>query len=1576
MARRRINVRFLIVTASVAGLSAGMGVLLYKNHKPRNPQPYIQTGDLNVKNGEYAKAITNYGIAEGMLPTDVSLHTKLGNALYQGRGLAMDNLNNAANEFTKAVELNPDSKEGWEGLFEVNETRLSQWESHPGDVRERDQLPISLGLAREASEHLLKLEPQSIDAQSAEPILIIRAWLANLAIPQSYAESILPPDKQMTADQQAEQAVVQLSKLMADHPENEKLPYWIARAKIYQAQLNIKNDQPALAVPLFNEASNQFDQSIDKRPDVMGLELNKAAILSTLQQADPDATHWQDYRQRAHDALDKAQQLADPKNASQYQMAKQQWAMNLSTYDAAKSEAVWRDLITRYPDQLEFRIHLAQLLSAQPARRADAIDLLNEINKFPGPVVTNFGLRQLWEMQVTEAKLEKADVETQMLTTTPPGDARVQLTKDIQSALDYVKGRFGDNWNYLRVLGQFQLNSGQVRDSIVTLTAAVDKMSVDTGAVSSQLLHDQALAYERGGQTTKAIEILETVIKDPAKANDPEMHLTLGRLCIQNKDFVKARTYVDWLWARYQDDPKIITLRIQAMGPDADPEAIKPLFDKLPENSADAIRYKDGFAAQLGNKDEQIRLTTLLHKSDPDDIRVTSSLVQLLASVDKTDQAKQVLADAIKAHPDNPTLKLLNEGLNNASREDMQSTALASIAAITDPFQREQRYVSYYRLQQDQQQVLAHLKKEVELQPDNAAALQELFFWYVDARRFPDAEAMIPRLVQTNADNANGLILETKLSLAKQDVPSALIFSRQMTHDFPNFAPSFELYGEALRASGQLEAACQQFVTALSLQATNIDASQNLIQCSVQQGKLDDARGYINDARKRFPNDPTYRDMHFTFEILYGNAASVLPELQALIQKNPTDPRSYGLLADACLASMRAAAREGQPEQASQYLAQARDVFQQTVTRWPDDLRFNNELAQMYVQTGDLNTAIDLMKKFSDRPRWKTNAAPLIPLGRLYMQARKLPEAYDVLHRAQELDPHSIEACLTLCECLERQNKFNDALAVMQPLTADFNVRARYTDLLIAMGGARAAQAEVSLQDAIRADPTNMGLTNLLLHVYDAEGKWDRGIRAASDEIAKDPRNVYAYFLRGKMEASSPTPDLDSAYKDLTLYRDSVPTNLDGRVMLSAVLDARHDHDAAIHELEIALGFDQENRQIRSLLLRDYLNSSPPRNIDAEHLLSQTLSMPSFQHDPEFETKSAVFSARRGDIDKAILLMQDAMKNTTDKPALLPDYLDVLLTSGAKDPKYLQMLLDESSGYITDPSKTSWIVFNQRACAKAALGDKDGAKAEFTTAMDRAGTEPGRNASESVAFNASQRLGVEQALDMVLPRAQNSVTWKVVAIDLLMNKGDFAKGMAMVDSTLAADDSLTPADRFHLYESAASLYLNNSPPLIDKAIPIYQKILAVQPDDLMALNDMACILVDMSTPPKPTEALTYSQRAYDQLVKAGRVNPRIYDTQGWVLLRNGRLDDAIDVMHHEIDAADFPEAHYHLAEAYLQKQMPEEAQHELSSASDLLQAKKSDTHTFVDSGLKDKIDAALKQVDDMIRAKSSDKTAF
>jgi tetratricopeptide (TPR) repeat protein len=326
-------------------------------------------------------------------------------------------------------------------------------------------------------------------------------------------------------------------------------------------------------------------------------------------------------------------------------------------------------------------------------------------------------------------------------------------------------------------------------------------------------------------------------------------------------------------------------------------------------------------------------------------------------------------------------------------------------------------------------------------------------------------------------------------------------------------------------------------------------------------------------------------------------------------------------------------------------------------------------------------------------------------------------------------------------------------------------------------------------------------------------------------------------------------------------------------------------------------------------------------------------------------------------------MMQKAMKDAgmdsgknAGKPAenaLLAQYFSVLLAS-----ENYELMLTESDKYVNDP-KCPWFVFSDRGVAKAALGDPAGAVAEFNTAMDRASVEPGRMRPMVVvqSISATKSLGLHKAIELVLARAKDNPMWQMIAAELLLSDHDLKGATAQAESAMVSIDKLTPADQFYLMHLTSGLYTNASPPVVDKALELYRKMLKIQPDNYEAMNDMACILCDMSVPPKPAEALVWSQKAYDLCLKNGQIPPRVADTQGWVLMQNDKVTQGIEVLHNAIDQANFPDAHYHLAMGFIKQKAFGNARFELDLAAQML-ARDEGQKTQVDPSLKAKIDAA------------------
>jgi tetratricopeptide (TPR) repeat protein len=104
----------------------------------------------------------------------------------------------------------------------------------------------------------------------------------------------------------------------------------------------------------------------------------------------------------------------------------------------------------------------------------------------------------------------------------------------------------------------------------------------------------------------------------------------------------------------------------------------------------------------------------------------------------------------------------------------------------------------------------------------------------------------------------------------------------------------------------------------------------------------------------------------------------------------------------------------------------------------------------------------------------------------------------------------------------------------------------------------------------------------------------------------------------------------------------------------------------------------------------------------------------------------------------------------------------------------------------------------------------------------------------------------------------------------------------------------------------------------------------------------------------------------------GIMMPLVLDTHGWVLTLCGRVDEGISYLRQALEKEQFVDGYYHLGEAYLLKQYPEEAQKQLASAQEMID-KADKTNNPVDSSLKRRVAQATQRAQDMIRAKGQAK---
>jgi len=104
----------------------------------------------------------------------------------------------------------------------------------------------------------------------------------------------------------------------------------------------------------------------------------------------------------------------------------------------------------------------------------------------------------------------------------------------------------------------------------------------------------------------------------------------------------------------------------------------------------------------------------------------------------------------------------------------------------------------------------------------------------------------------------------------------------------------------------------------------------------------------------------------------------------------------------------------------------------------------------------------------------------------------------------------------------------------------------------------------------------------------------------------------------------------------------------------------------------------------------------------------------------------------------------------------------------------------------------------------------------------------------------------------------------------------------------------------------------------DKAVQAYEKVLAVDAANLVALNNLAWFYMRSNNP----DALALAERAY----RASPESPGVVDTYGWALVRHNQAGKGLRLLRQAIDKLpDVPEVRYHYAVALYENGATEDA---------------------------------------------------
>jgi tetratricopeptide (TPR) repeat protein len=448
--------------------------------------------------------------------------------------------------------------------------------------------------------------------------------------------------------------------------------------------------------------------------------------------------------------------------------------------------------------------------------------------------------------------------------------------------------------------------------------------------------------------------------------------------------------------------------------------------------------------------------------------------------------------------------------------------------------------------------------------------------------------------------------------------------------------------------------------------------------------------------------------------------------------------------------------------------------------------------------------------------------------------------------------------------------------------------------------------------------------------------------------LARNPRDPEALFYSAVLLVNT-RGDLEKAIVNLQAVRDMVPDNIDARKLLVDVYLRRNRLEAGIEEMENILRIEPEDKFTRIKLVETYLASNPPRTVDAERLCREASTVTSLSNDADMKHAYARTLLIKGDIAGSVAMINEARKIDPNNLPLMDTFFRIMM--GAKQ---YQGVVAEATKLLEKHPDKPWL-YGTRAAGYAKLKQPDKALADFEQGYNVA-TEKGDDfGANNIIQGMMLEISPEQAVAFLKPRVQGNPSRMFMLSQVYIRAGKIDDAIKSAEDALAARDKLKPNQVPQVMDFLGTAFLQQNPPNVTKAADMYEQLLKIQPGNFRALNNMAYLKMLPQSGAAPKDALAYSQRAFDEMIKANTYEAEIADTHGWVLIEAGSLDQGLVVLRDAVNRRpNLIEGWYHLALGHHKKGELREADDSLRRAEELLDASRKKGMT-VDPQIESKI---------------------
>lgn len=760
-------------------------------------------------------------------------------------------------------------------------------------------------------------------------------------------------------------------------------------------------------------------------------------------------------------------------------------------------------------------------------------------------------------------------------------------------------------------------------------------------------------------------------------------------------------------------------------------------------------------------------------------------------------------------------------------------------------------------------------------------------------RSLHEAMALDPRSVPVR------LALAT-LEMRKGDLKQATKLTDEALALAPNNAPGWHLRGSLQQIAGDLPAALAAFSQASTLAPEYADPRVARAGILLELGRLDEADRELATVRKMAPFEPRTAYMRAQIAGRRGDRATAkaaLEEATRLLDPIPADllANNKQMLLINALAHYDLGNREKSSHKLTIYMR-----------RYPGDAAGSKLLARHQLDAGNHAGAILLLEPL--RRNTPNDARVLSLLGIAHLQGGNYRSATELLEKAARISGGATDILTDLGISLANSGQGDLAI---EPLRQAWNKDPKQirTGLILGMLYLRAGQAKKTLEvsDTLaRHDPGNAAVLNMRGIALVATGDRTGGRKAYEQILSANPRHQGAILNLSALDVADGKPDV-------------------ARQRLGGLL--KFDSNNADAMLEMATIEETTNRFDEAIRWLDKARAQPGAAVTAGLRLAE-------------------LHQRTGATDKALAVAREVLGRAPDNlPALA---LTARLQLAAGDSKSARQTLNDMARYASyDPAAQLDV-----ARLQVAAGNPSGANYSLDKALStQADYLPALVLRAEIEIVQREFAKAEQRIKQISERPGNASIIQRLQGDLAMARGQQAAALTAYGNAIKKDDSAELALRiFRAHAAAGDLrqgaaflgsWLSRHPDnttalrtLGDAELQLgnhanaraaYQKLLRLQPDNALVLNNLAHAALALNDP----AATTHAERAH-----ALRPNdPVVIDTLGWLLFRQGQTDRALALLRDaRLRDSTNPEIRYHLAAALAKSGRLAEARDEIGQA--------------------------------------------